>query len=347
MPNKFFKKGLVLGIIVLFVGLSVTSSNANFSNVNISTNDEMSSISMDNMGIIYVDDDNTEGPWDGTMAHPYQYIQDAVDEATDGDTVFVYSGTYSHHYPQNRGCVDIIKKNINLIGENKHTTIIDATNELGIIHVDAPKVSISGFTLQYSDNFGIELGFNYVQRITINDNILSGCKGEGAIVIWMGENRIYNNFISNSTTGVLIGGGNNNIYNNQITKNTEGIHIFENVLTGIDHNLISLNKYGIVIENCRIKIRFNNFIQNLNQATFSNYLLVPLGRNKWLYNYWDDWEKTIPRPIKGEWAFYLFIFKDIIFIGPFPSYEYDLYPASKPNPCEIPDTSFIYGCGIE
>ncbi len=24
---------------------------------------------------IYVDDDNTEGPWDGTQEHPYQHIQ--------------------------------------------------------------------------------------------------------------------------------------------------------------------------------------------------------------------------------------------------------------------------------
>jgi len=30
---------------------------------------------------IYVDDDNTSGPWDGTIEHPYQYIEDGVDAA--------------------------------------------------------------------------------------------------------------------------------------------------------------------------------------------------------------------------------------------------------------------------
>ncbi|HIG99638.1 MAG TPA: hypothetical protein HA258_03550, partial [Thermoplasmata archaeon] len=28
---------------------------------------------------IYVDDSNTDGPWDGSIEHPYQFIQDGVD----------------------------------------------------------------------------------------------------------------------------------------------------------------------------------------------------------------------------------------------------------------------------
>ncbi|MFO8077218.1 MAG: hypothetical protein R6U21_01050 [Thermoplasmatota archaeon] len=30
---------------------------------------------------IYVDDDNISGPWEGTIDHPYQCIQDAIDAA--------------------------------------------------------------------------------------------------------------------------------------------------------------------------------------------------------------------------------------------------------------------------
>ncbi len=43
--------------------------------------------------IIYVDDDNTSGPWDGTVEHPYQYIQDGIDNAVAGDTILVLAGT--------------------------------------------------------------------------------------------------------------------------------------------------------------------------------------------------------------------------------------------------------------
>ena len=41
---------------------------------------------------IYVDDDNIEGPWDGSKEYPYQIIWDAVNNATDGDTIFIRNG---------------------------------------------------------------------------------------------------------------------------------------------------------------------------------------------------------------------------------------------------------------
>jgi len=44
--------------------------------------------------IMYVDDDNTAGPWDGSEAHPFRYIQDAVDAANDNWTIWVKPGFY-------------------------------------------------------------------------------------------------------------------------------------------------------------------------------------------------------------------------------------------------------------
>jgi hypothetical protein len=44
--------------------------------------------------VVFVDDDNTEGPWDGTSEHPYQYIQDGVDNVPDNCTVWVKPGEY-------------------------------------------------------------------------------------------------------------------------------------------------------------------------------------------------------------------------------------------------------------
>jgi len=45
------------------------------------------------------------------------YIQDLIDNASDGDTIYIPSGIYYENI--------IINKAINLIGEDKDTTIID------------------------------------------------------------------------------------------------------------------------------------------------------------------------------------------------------------------------------
>ena len=68
----------------------------------------------------------------------YSSIQDAIDNASDGDTVFVYSGNYN-------GLVRI-KKSINLIGEERNTTIISGPNTRIWIE-DTNNVNIQSFTI--------------------------------------------------------------------------------------------------------------------------------------------------------------------------------------------------------
>ena len=53
----------------------------------------------------------------------YTIIQKAVNNASDGDTIYVYSGIFYENI--------IINKSITLIGENKHTTILQVLYEVG------------------------------------------------------------------------------------------------------------------------------------------------------------------------------------------------------------------------
>ena len=82
----------------------------------------------------------------------YTRIQDAIDDASDEDTVFVYDD--SSPYVENL----IVNKSIELIGENRYTTVIDGDeneeDEGDVIHIKANGVTVQGFTVQNSYDNG-------------------------------------------------------------------------------------------------------------------------------------------------------------------------------------------------
>lgn len=91
----------------------------------------------------------SQGDWlyvGGNGPGNYSKIQDAVDNASDGNTVFVYddSSPYYEHVT--------IDKSITLLGENRVTTIIDANMTGSPIVLEAGNVMVQGFTIQNSGN---------------------------------------------------------------------------------------------------------------------------------------------------------------------------------------------------
>ncbi len=73
-------------------------------------------------------------------------IQDAIDFASEGNTVYVLAGIYFENL--------IVNKSIILMGEDKTTVIIDGGGNGTVIHVSADDVDISGFTIQNGE-YGI------------------------------------------------------------------------------------------------------------------------------------------------------------------------------------------------
>ena len=74
----------------------------------------------------------------------YTSIQDAIDSANSGDTIFVWAGTYNESI--------VISKKVSLIGNGtKNTTIIADWNEDGVC-ITANWVNISGFNITSSDD---------------------------------------------------------------------------------------------------------------------------------------------------------------------------------------------------
>ena len=95
------KKGLVIGILILLLGVNIGSSFAR-------DIQPMSLVGFDG-NTLYVG---------GSGPNNYTTIQSAIDDAVDGDTVFVYDD--SSPYYENV----IINQSIDLIGEKRNTTSI-------------------------------------------------------------------------------------------------------------------------------------------------------------------------------------------------------------------------------
>ena len=191
----------------------------------------------------------------------YTKIQDAIDDASEGDTVFVYDD--SSPYYENL----IINTSIELIGENKQTTIIDGfeneVDEADVITIYADGVTVQGFTIQNSFQPEHFWGDNY-----------SFC----GIEIWSDYNTIKNNIILDNFYGIHVGSvrlydtsndypDNNIIEENIISENGRGISILLGSNNLISENYISSNRWGIDVL----------FYGNNNLITLNNITLNEVG----------------------------------------------------------------------
>jgi len=234
MIQTFLRKSFPLVILFLLIGTVGASG--------ISTH-TIENISMTDGTTLYV---GGSGPGNFTS------IQDAIDSASNGDTVFVYDD--SSPYYENL----IVEKSINLVGEHRETTIIDGGGELDVVFIiNADGVSICGFTIQNSGvlwiNHGIDLHSSY--------------------------NTISNNIIKNNKIGIGLytttdfTANHNNITNNIIEENEDkGIFLFQsqyNIITM--NNIISNNVGGIILDGSNYNTISNNVFVNDGVGVFNSY----------------------------------------------------------------------------
>ena len=221
----------------------------------------------------------------------YTTIQEAVTDATDGDTIYVYDE--NSPYEENI----VIDKSITLQGEDEDTTVIKGSTSGHVVNVykgdyDYVQCSISGFTIQDASGSGNDcLTFRYVNQGSISDLILKNSGGGDGLqldhcsYVIVSNNNIY----SNDETGIrLVHSQSNTLSNNQLQDHSQNMFLFYSNDNIINDNTISEATKGIDVDySCSGNIFYHNDFTN------NGVHAADIGDNTWWYsnegNYWDDY----------------------------------------------------------
>ena len=162
----------------------------------------------------------------------YEKIQEAIDNATEGDTIRVWEGTYEENV--------VVDKTLSLIGNGSEESTIDNSGSGDVaVKITADWVNMSGFMV-------IGSRFN-----------------KGGILIKSNNNTLTNNTCSNNTgSGIWVNESDNNILtNNTCSSNMRhGINVnTSDHNTFINNTLISNIQDGIQMEWSTYNNLYNNY----------------------------------------------------------------------------------------
>lgn len=228
-----------------------------------------------------------KGYSDGTAEKPYKTIEQALDNAEDGDTIYIFSGLYQEDFKIN-------KKVVMVGGIDEEETIIDTRfDRRYMVEITADEVTIEGITFSDEDGsmsspigalIAIKSDNNRIVGNKFNntgsygvyidpsssDNLVSNnvmnYTGRGINIDSSSANDLANNEIRNSTEyGIYMtsSGGNNRLYSNMIYDCPKGIFIESCANVNFTYNQIFRSRYyAIHVSECTDGFIINNLMED-------------------------------------------------------------------------------------
>lgn len=208
-------------------------------------------------------------------------IQEAINNATPGDMIFVSSGLYHERV--------VINKTVMLVGENRETTIVDGGFAGSVFQITADNVSVTGFKLQNTGwkwgRSGVEVynadyceikgNFVFLTCHQIRLNCSRGSKIIGNIVSAPTRDPFprsaYGIRLENSADCL--------IENNTVSNNIGGIHLQNTTNCTVIRNLFFQNSQGIRLYSPCVD---NKIVANTVCNNTSDGMIEAMPRNQTL-----------------------------------------------------------------
>lgn len=234
MYGRFCKIKNILPPVIIFLSFFTNISIADFNNN------------------IYVDDDGNAD---------YSSIQDAINSANDGDTIYVYNGTYHENI--------IIEKNIKLMGEDKTNTFLYGNNS-SVFYIKSDNVEINDLTITNGSN-GIYISNSsnciFSKNTIFHNNV-------GIFIDNLSKNNLFyhNNFINNNYSA--FDNGNNKWYNVRFKEGN-----YWDDFDKPDEGAYDNNTDGIVDKSYNLVVGINQdlypLIKALTEQPISDFIYSP------------------------------------------------------------------------
>ena len=234
MQKTLSNKSIVFVLTFFFISLNVISSNGILL--------EKSSDVFINGNTFYVG---------GTGPGNYTTIQEAINDANPDDTIYVYNE--SSPYYENI----VIDKSIQLIGEDRNTTVIDGNEIAPVIKVTADNTFINKFTIQKSGYFDSGILINSDYNIIVDNLVKDNCYGFFLNNSTRYNSISFNTIIGNNESGILLKDTSyNTIVENEISNNFWAIYALKSSNNNISKNIIKNSNWSGI----QFRESYDNFV---------------------------------------------------------------------------------------